>query len=601
MGIVGTFRSAFGSYYKLRVDVYTASQDIVGNASKVYAVATIEPGSGWINSTASKNWRASIDGQTASGTFTFGQISGKDKQILTTPQKVVKHNADGTKTARVSVTIDVNLTLGNTKVSSVTAESEVTLPSIARASKIASLTNDLAVNGTNECVMELSAAVSTYTHKVTYEIGTHKHTESLTASQRRSAYAIPESWKDAFPSAKSGTMKVTLRTYSGDKQIGSSESGTCLLSCTGSELPEFSMSLSDPTGTKGKIGCYVRGMSKIKAAVRNLELKYGAKVKTIEYTINGVKYSSAQLEVTGASYIESATQTVKATVTDTRGYKRTISETVEAFEYSAPRMSVSVSRYAKNGDSYTKDDEGGYAGIWYKVTISDIDSNRINEVRITYQEQGGTGTGEIVRTDAEYTGYISADTEKVYVIVFEISDKLTSKRITKTLSTAITIWDILKGGKGFAFGGVATVRNLLDVFWNMRVHGSLKVDNPVFSNYTNTIEDTYNLQSGSEWTEVCEIPTLEDGAYSFDIVASFPANATGNRGVSLVYSDDDGETKTAIFTGWTDVRPGMSGWATHCRINANTTVVGRKLYIRAMQTSGSEMNVSIRYSYHRIN
>lgn len=605
---IKTITLEFNKWYILYLDIYLKSQNAATNTSTLYGVISMGAKSGGYISASKKSWKILINGS-AAGSGTFDPDLSKNSQATynkvekaTGTTVIVKHTSDGSKTINVSATVEFgSIILGGSSVGTKTVSGSIELPRLERNSTISSATN-VAVNGTNASTVTINPSVASYSHKVTWSIGTHSHSETLAAGVKTISYEIPNSWKDAFPDAKSGECKVKLETLSGTTRIGSIVTQTITLSCIGNETPEFDASVQDANGIKSKIGCFVVDRSKLKVVLSNVEYKFGAKLSNVSVSMEGTTYTGTSLSVTASGNIKSSgTRTINITLTDSRGYSKSISKTVEAFVYNNPSVYVSVARYRKdNGGNYQKDDGGEWGKVYYRASYSEIGNNSV-KVDVDYSSQIGTDTGAFSMTDKTGTTYVHCNPELVYNFTITVADALQSTTFRKQLSSDKTIFDILYGGIGLAIGGVATVGRLLDVFWDMRIKGSLKVDKPIFRNYFDPIGNPVKVSSGTEWTEICEVPELEDGAYHFDIVARFPANSTGNRGLAMEYSDDGGATKHEVLTGWTDVRSGLNGYSTFCRITANTTVVGRKLYIKVLQTSGGDLDVSVRISCHRIN
>lgn len=473
--LLKTLTKKFGTYYTLQVYVYYSSQSVANNTTTVYYDAYVDIGSGWINASASRKWSGSIDGNSVSGTFTFGNIpSGSShKKLLTSGSKTITHDSDGTKSIKVSCTINVNLTLGGSTVSTVTASGTVDLPTIARASSISSAGN-VTVNGSNKSTVGISAKSSSFSHKVNWAIGDYSHTETVAAGETSVSYVIPVSWLNAIPDAKTGSLKITLSTYSGSTKIGSSATKKITITVPDESAykPTYTAELSDAAGIYGKIGAYIKEKSKMKASLTSISAKYSATIKEIAVTMNGTTYkptAGSSASATSGTLKTAGTNTITIKVTDSRGYSTSKTLTVEVETYSNPYFSVlTISRYRMESDgSYVKDDEGGYAKVQYTSKITSAGSNALQKVEIKYTEAKAGGSSDTVTlTDASGMIYVAADTELVYNFEISITDKLSTVKYTKQLSTAATVMDILKGGKGLCIGGVAS-RAGFEVLWPM--------------------------------------------------------------------------------------------------------------------------------------
>lgn len=471
--LLKTLTKTFGKYYTLQVYVYNNGQSVANNTTSVYADVYVDIGSGWINSSSSKNWSGDLGGNSVSGTYSFGNIpSGSShKKLFSTPVKTISHNSDGKKTINVSITINVNLTLGGSNVSTVTASGSVDLPVIARASSISSA-NDITANGSNKSTVGISAKNSSYSHKVNWSIGSYSHDETVAAGTTSVSYAIPASWLNAIPNAKTGQLKITLSTYSGSTQIGSSATKniTIYVPDAAEYKPAFTVVLSDAAGAYNKVGVYIKGKSKFEVDLSSIAGKYSATIKEIQIVMNGTTYKPAvgsSASATSGTVGTVGENKIEITVTDSRGYSTSKTLTATVAAYTNPYFDeLAISRYKKDDDgNYVKDDDGGYAKIEYTAVVSSVGSNAFVECIISYKAAvPGSTESSVELTSISGLTYVDVDTELVYNFEILLKDKLSEVKYKKQLSSAGTIMDILKGGKGLCVGGVATKEGF-EVLW----------------------------------------------------------------------------------------------------------------------------------------
>lgn len=559
--LLKTLTKKFGTYYTLQVYVYYSSQSTVNNTTTVYFDAYVDIGSGWINSSASKKWSGSIGGNSVSGTFAFGNIpSGSShKKLLSSGSKTITHGSDGKKSIDVSCTINVGLTLGGSYVSSVTASGTVDLPTIARASSISSA-GDVTVNGSNKSTVGISAKSTSFSHKVKWSIGEYSHTETVAAGTTSVSYVIPVSWLSAIPDAKTGSLKITLDTYSGSTKIGSSATKTIKISVPDEAAykPTFTAAASDAAGIYSKIGAYVKGKSKLKISLTSIAGKYSASIKEIAITMNGTTYKPAagsSATATSGTLSTAGTNTVTIKVTDSRGYVTTKTLQIEVKTYSNPYFSVlSISRYRKDGENYIKDDEGGYARVQYTANVSSVGTNALQSVEISYTAaKVGATTETVTLADASGLLYVAADTELIYNFSILLSDKLATVKYTKQLSTATTIMDILKGGLGAAFGKVAELAGYLDIAWNVIFR-----KNVYMNNYSNEEKMLYFQNDASRQGQ-----TYEDTSIYPHNCRLYGGNGTSKTGIGLfdeannrhiwTYNDVDNTIQSGATLKYVDV------------------------------------------------
>ena len=154
-------------------------------------------------------------------------------------------------------------------------------------------------------------------------------------------------------------------------------------------------------------------------------------------------------------------QTIKYTVTDSRGRTASRTVTISVLPYSPPVLSLlKASRCDSDG---TPNDEGEYAKVTIGAAVSAVDN--LNDKIFTISKK--TVTSEIWTNQniasAAYTietdviiSYISGN--NAWDIKFTVNDYFsTDDKVSKTmqLSTAFSLIDYFNGGKGLAFGKVA--------------------------------------------------------------------------------------------------------------------------------------------------
>ena len=184
------------------------------------------------------------------------------------------------------------------------------------------------------------------------------------ASQQTGTLTLAESELstiyNAFPNGTSGTLKFTFRAFinSGySEQIGTDSSKEITLSipnidatqptATLTVAPESS--LASPFNT-----LYIKGKSKAKATLASGAGKYGATIKSYKVTIGT---QSGASPITSDTLLTTGDVTITGTVTDSRGYSRTYTQTISVIDHSTPRIiavsgqsSVIAARCNANGE-----------------------------------------------------------------------------------------------------------------------------------------------------------------------------------------------------------------------------------------------------------
>lgn len=454
---------------------------IVDNTSTVkFTIKAVKSTSTWgVNE---KKIKLTLDGEEIY--YRGGTVSRKASATVAEVTKVINHNADGNK----SFALYLELAVGGSDNPNKSASGSFSLDWIPRQSPIGNSTAEVVVNGSNKQTISWTPYVASYNHKVTWSIGTYSYSQDLTNGKSTASYAIPKDWLRSIPSATSGTATVKLETFDGSTQIGSASTQTFVIKCAGNENPNCSISASDVNGFYGKIAAYIINQSKIKVDVTGIAYQYGASMKSVAVTIGTTTYTGTATSVTAQSNINAASTAVTVVLTDSRGYTVTKNLTVTAYAYVLPSLSLSINRYHKNGDSYEHDDEGEYGRVVYTASVTQIGNNALQNVKIDWVAAGGSGSGTRTLTSMDGDIYVVCDTEKVYTFTLTITDKLNTVVYKKQLSSAMTIMDIIRGGNGVCFGGVAIKPNTFDVRWP--IEGAIKTmgDNVITATTSDTVD-----------------------------------------------------------------------------------------------------------------
>ena len=258
----------------------------------------------------------------------------------------ISHNNDGTKTVTIAVDI-IGYTISgdNGNGWKVTGSTNIALTSIPRASTIVSVTN---VTLGNACSVKWVPASASFRYKLKFSMGNWSYTTAAIHPNRTSdytytGYTIPLAAANQIPNDPSGTMTVTLYTYSDSgatAQAGSADSETFTVTVpdnVNTKPYATEMTLS-PVGSLGDsfAGLYIQGYSKVKMTSSEVG-QYGATVVWKSMTVEGNDYGSSggytSDYLSGYGNID-----VKLTIQDSRGFVNTKTLTITVIPYSKPRV-----------------------------------------------------------------------------------------------------------------------------------------------------------------------------------------------------------------------------------------------------------------------
>lgn len=315
------------------------------------------------------------------------------------------------------------------------------------------------------------AVNNAYRHTLRYSFGSASGTIA-TGIASSVSWTLPVSLANQIPSATTGSGTIYCDTYSGSTLLGT-KSVSITLTVPGSVVPSagtLSATLvEDTSGT----GLYVKGMGKAKLTLSGASGAYGSSITS--YTITGGGWTTTNSALTTGTLASAGNITFTATVTDSRGRKASTTRTISVIDYTKPGVAV-CDVYRCDADGNRKK-AGTYFAVEINASYSAITGNILNiTARYKKQSESSYGTAMNVTNNGKTViggGSIGAST--TYDVLVTVADKYNSLLIQRTLSTK-SVLQSFKRSAGAAIGKVAELANWLDVAWNTRIRGNLKVD-----------------------------------------------------------------------------------------------------------------------------
>ena len=443
-----------------------SSQDIANNTSTIaWTLKGSGSGSGWV---MSGGFKAVINGTTVYSTSTDNRIQLYNGTIVASGSLKISHNADGTKSFKLSCEAGVYSYAVN-----VSASGTHTLNTIPRASSVSATS----VNMGSATTISISRASSSFTHTLTYSFGSATGTITTKTTSTSVSWTPALALANQIPSTTSGTCTITCDTYNGSTKIGTK---TCTLTLTVPASVKPTISSLTASRVDGNVpstwGIYVQSKSKATLTINGATGSYGSTIKS--YSISGGGYSGTSSTLTTGFLNSSGTITFTATVTDSRGRTSaatTVSITVIA--YSVPSFSSYNSQRCNS--SGTISDDGTYIKTTVSYSFASC-SSKNTVTRSTYYRAAGTSTwtnaSASFNSGTAFTfGSGKISTETSYEVKYELTDAFTTISITDIVSTASVVMDFKSGGKGVAVGKVSETDNCFEVSekWDVKVYGKL--------------------------------------------------------------------------------------------------------------------------------
>lgn len=144
-----------------------------------------------------------------------------------------------------------------------------------------------------------------------------------------------------YTSSTKGVLRFTYSTYSDENysdEVGSATYKEITLSIPNDDTTKPTATLSvTPVSSlpSAFVGLYIKGKTKATANLANGAGKYGATIKSYTVTVGA---QGGTPPFTSTFFTTAGDVTVTGTVTDSRGYSRTYSQTISVLDYSSPRL-----------------------------------------------------------------------------------------------------------------------------------------------------------------------------------------------------------------------------------------------------------------------
>lgn len=479
---MATFYSAVAADVRMALRITETGTDTNNNSSTVsWALIGWFVGSNWY-SNDSHDISVVINGATvfsrASGTKVKISI-GTDHASEANPVTIasgtatIPHDSDGSKTLSASFSCAYKWVAS----SAWSASGTMSLTQIARASQPSCITYPATTENIgymgDTIYIHTNRASASFTHTVRYAWGSKSGTIA-TGVENNCQWTIPLDLATEIPNQYSGWGSIYCDTYYGSTFVGT-KSVVFKASAPSSTSPTVSISLERPRTTTPAVTGYVQGVDQLKVTI-SATGNYGATITSYSSTVDGTTYSGSTY--TTGILAKSGAIRVTATVTDSRGWKTTVSKDITVQAYTAPAV-TGVSAYrCKSATDASLNAAGAYICIKPSGSITPLGSTNGRKCTIYWKKATETGWQSKVLDMSAYTlsGYVivSADTAASYNICVRLQDsfKLIDYYGSDVMSASAFI-DILLASdsdttkKGMAIGKVAEVEGALDVGWNL--------------------------------------------------------------------------------------------------------------------------------------
>lgn len=565
----GNFQSNTGVNCNIRVE-WSSTTNVADNTSSVRVKVYLVHNSLY---NVSKTLTINCLGQSYSvATPVINTTASGNKTLLADKSFTVQHNSDGTKSGTISATINsFNVTYSGTYIGNLSTSGTATLDNIPRSTQptLSASTVEMGKTITINC----PRASGSFKHKLWYLMGNTGWVVIAENVGTSYTWTVPLSLANQIPSSTSGTVTIAVETFNGSTLIGEKRT-TFTATVPSSVVPSISsITCTDPTGNLTKYQAYVQGKSTCKVTATAAG-SYSSTITSYKIEVNGSTYTSNGITTGILNTVGS--NTIKVTVTDSRGRTATKTTTITVIAYTSPTI-VTLTAYRCLSDG-TLDEDGAYIKITFATSITSL--NNANKRNLTLSSKKSTDTYyTTLETHQAYSanrtvviskiGSVNIDIDSSYDIQITAQDDFSTASKTVQVGTSFTLIDFRSTGKGVSFGKVSEIDGF-DCGLPARFRNTVDFDKPIkYKKIGNTtISGSVDVSGYEEGTKLhievtLKISSSTSGTFSFDIIKNngdyiyghgyhYDSNYYGS-----VYIKESGQ-KISVDTSWTKIVSGGS-------------------------------------------
>lgn len=375
----------------------------------------------------------------------------------------ISHGSDGSKKLDCSGSFSIS---GSSYLSGGSISCSIQLESIPRATK-PTLSSSSATLG-NAVTINISPAVSSWTHNIYYRIGTGSWTRFATGVKANYSWTVPLSIANSYPSSTNGTITIGLNTYNGSTQIGGTQTVNLNISIPASIVPSVSfVSVAETTGGLSSYG-YVQYKSKLKI-VASVSGSYSSSIKSYNYYIGSQSYSSLDNTYTmGEEVRDSGNVTVTVEVTDSRGRTAKNTASISVLPYSIPQIwQMDCTRCGDASGSYNTN--GGFLKVTMGFSIAALNNKNGASYKLEYSLLGANSWSTLASgstynySDSYVSSSAILNSANSYNIRLTVSDNFTNTVFVRDVGTVTTLMSYIVKKFAFAIGKAAEKSNTFEV------------------------------------------------------------------------------------------------------------------------------------------
>ena len=504
----------------------------------------------------------------------------------------ISHGSDGSKKLDCSGSFSIS---GSSYLSGGSISCSIQLESIPRATKPTLSSSSVALG--SEVTINISPAVSSWTHNIYYRIGTGDWVRFATSVKSNYSWTVPLAIASSYPTATKGTITIGLNTYNGSAQIGGTQTVNLDITIPASVAPSVSaITVSEAASGLSNFG-YVQTKSKLKI-VTSASGAYSSSIRSYVYDIGSQAYSGLENTYTMGEVVrDSGTVAVTVTVTDSRG--RTASKTVSitVLAYSPPQIThFECSRCGDANGSVNAN--GQYLKVTFGYSVSPLNNKNKASYLLKYSVYDDGKWGGLT-SGTQYTyseTYISAtailNTASTYQVGLVVTDSFGTASFYKEIGTAVRLLSYIVKRFAIAIGKIPEIDNIFDVALESIFRKKVTMNSDL------QVNGNSGFSGGASFygDVACNGTFYANGNINANRDIGVGGNMWFNQNNGILFvTRNDGVQLEAINT--CDGENNLSfGWTNYNEQRGDTYVGGKDVYFRV---SGGASKVGYRPYYRR--
>lgn len=400
-----------------------------------------------------------------------------------------------------------------------------------------------------------------------------------------------------IPNDPSGKVTVKCTTYNGAAEIGTdSVEFTATVPNNGNTKPTADWTLDPSVRLPSAFsGLYIQGKTGVKATF-TASYTYSP-IDSYKLTADGRNFFGNP--ATSSVFTRGGNFTITGTVTDKRGFSRSLSEDITVYPYRAPAIepyeghSSIICERSKHDGTYA--DAGTYLHIKCKIKCSPVkvneDPKNFCSLQYRYKTAGGDWSVPLTLLEESNTSTVDYDeilpnvvsqTDKTYTVQLIVKDTIgTEVQYEFPIATADVTLHLVEGGYGVAVGKYSEATPNKKMFevagdWSLTLGGNAVADFVVEQGKSNiwayrkwnsgrcelygthTTSTAISVQSGNAYASEMIVAALPFPVY--DITSVVDCGGENAWASSIALSD---ETNLIAYRIWMGSTHSSTKWYTH--------------------------------------